>query len=105
MNFAMVSFSFSCMHINLSKVAWHIGNRHTPCQILENRLLIQDDVVMRDLLKKLGARVPKGLPKFSLNEIEQKAELLKSNKIVLKAQIHAGGRGKGGGVKIANGRE
>ena len=44
-------------HINLSKVAWHIGNRHTPCQILENRLLIQDDVVMRDLLKKLGAKI------------------------------------------------
>ena len=44
-------------HINLSKIAWHIGNRHTPCQILENRLLIQDDVVMRDLLKKLGAKV------------------------------------------------
>ena len=44
-------------HINLSKIARHIGNRHTPCQILENRLLIQDDVVMRDLLKKLGAKV------------------------------------------------
>ena len=44
-------------HINLSKIAWHIGNRHTPCQILENRLLIQDDVVMRDLLKKLGAKI------------------------------------------------
>ena len=56
----------------------------------------------KKLLKKFGARVPKGLPIFSLNEIEQKAELLKSNKIVLKAQIHAGGRGKAGGIKIVN---
>ena len=56
----------------------------------------------KEILKKFGARVPNGVPIFSLNEIEQKVELIKSNKIVLKAQIHAGGRGKAGGIKIVN---
>ena len=56
----------------------------------------------KEILKKFGANVPNGVPIFSLNEIEKKAKLLKSNKIVLKAQIHAGGRGKAGGVKIVN---
>ena len=56
----------------------------------------------KEILKKFGARVPNGVPIFSLSEIEKKAELLKFNKIVLKAQIHAGGRGKAGGIKIVN---
>ena len=56
----------------------------------------------KEILKKFGVTVPNGIPIFSLDEIEQKAKLLKSNKIVLKAQIHAGGRGKAGGIKIVN---
>jgi len=56
----------------------------------------------KKILKKFGAKIPNGIPVFSLDEIEQKAKLLKSNKIVLKVQIHAGGRGKAGGVKIVN---
>ena len=56
----------------------------------------------KEILKKFGAKVPNGIVVFSLDEIEQKAKLLHSNKIVLKAQIHAGGRGKAGGIKIAN---
>jgi|TARA_B100001964_G_scaffold244326_1_gene325361 succinyl-CoA synthetase beta subunit len=56
----------------------------------------------KEILKKFGAKVPNGVPIFSLNEIEQKVQLLKFNKIVLKAQIHAGGRGKAGGIKIVN---
>ncbi|WP_456390414.1 urease accessory protein UreE [Profundibacter sp.] len=40
---------------NLTPLAWHIGNRHTPCQIEPTRLLIQRDHVMRDMLHKLGA--------------------------------------------------
>jgi len=54
----------------------------------------------KEILKKFGAKVPNGIPIFSLDEIEQKAKFLKSNKIILKAQIHAGGRGKAGGIKI-----
>jgi len=39
----------------LTRLAWHIGNRHTPCQIEPDRLLIQRDHVMHDMLTKLGA--------------------------------------------------
>ena len=39
---------------NLVRLAWHIGNRHTPCQISEDRLLIQRDHVLWDMLQTLG---------------------------------------------------
>ena len=42
---------------NLARIAWHIGNRHTPCQIEADRLLIQRDHVLEDMLAKLGATV------------------------------------------------
>lgn len=42
---------------DLIRLAWHIGNRHTPCQIEATRLLIQRDRVMRDMLALLGAEV------------------------------------------------
>ena len=41
----------------LTRLAWHIGNRHTPCQIGEGRLLIQRDHVLRDMLERLGAEL------------------------------------------------
>lgn len=40
---------------NLTRLAWHIGNRHTPCQIEEHRLLVQCDHVIHDMLLKIGA--------------------------------------------------
>ena len=55
------------------------------------------------LLKKFGVNVPEGHPAFSVPEAVEGAKLLESsgNKVfVVKAQIHAGGRGKGGGVKV-----
>lgn len=42
---------------NLVQLAWHIGNRHTPCQIEANRLLIQRDPVIGHMLEHLGATV------------------------------------------------
>ena len=39
----------------LPRIAWHIGNRHTPCQIEDTRLLIKRDHVLKDMLIKLGA--------------------------------------------------
>ena len=39
----------------LHRIAWHIGNRHTPCQIEADRLLIQRDHVMADMLSRIGA--------------------------------------------------
>ena len=56
----------------------------------------------KEILKKFGANVPKGASIFSLNEIDEKFKKLKKKKVVLKAQIHAGGRGKAGGIKIVN---
>ena len=53
-------------------------------------------------LKKYGASVPKGEFAFTVNELIEKAKKIKTEKYVLKAQIHAGGRGKAGGVKILN---
>jgi len=40
---------------DLTRLAWHIGNRHTPCQIEPGRLLIQSNHVLLDMLQKLGA--------------------------------------------------
>ena len=40
---------------DLTRLAWHIGNRHTPCQIETDRLLIKPDHVMADMLALLGA--------------------------------------------------
>jgi len=56
----------------------------------------------KEILNKFGVSTPKGVVIFSLNEIDEKFKKLKTQKIVLKAQIHAGGRGKAGGVKIVN---
>ena len=56
----------------------------------------------KEILKKFGINIPNGIAVFSLEEIDQKFKILKTNKIVLKAQIHAGGRGKAGGIKIVN---
>ena len=56
----------------------------------------------KQLLKKYGASVPKGVFAFTVEELIEKAKELKTEKFVLKAQIHAGGRGKAGGVKIVD---
>jgi len=54
----------------------------------------------KEILKKFGLNIPNGAPIFSLEELEKKYKLIKSSKVVLKAQIHAGGRGKAGGIKL-----
>ena len=59
----------------------------------------------KELLKKFGVPTPNGVVVFSSKEITQKIKLLKSKKYILKAQIHAGGRGKAGGIKITKNLE
>ena len=54
----------------------------------------------KQILKKYGAVVPEGVFALTVDELVEKAKSLKTKKYVLKAQIHAGGRGKAGGVKI-----
>ncbi len=59
----------------------------------------------KQILKKYGAIVPEGVFSFEVKELIEKAKSLKTDKYVLKAQIHAGGRGKAGGVKIVDNLE
>ncbi len=54
----------------------------------------------KQILKKYGAKVPQGFFALTVDELVEKAKSLRTKKYVLKAQIHAGGRGKAGGVKI-----
>ena len=54
----------------------------------------------KKILKEYGAVVPEGIFAFTVDELIEKSKSLKTEKFVLKAQIHAGGRGKAGGVKI-----
>ena len=54
----------------------------------------------KEILKEFGAPVSNGIVIFSLDEISEKIPQLKGKEFVLKAQIHAGGRGKAGGVKL-----
>ncbi len=57
----------------------------------------------KEILKEFGAPVSNGVVITSLSEIKNKISNLKSEQFVLKAQIHAGGRGKAGGVKLVKG--
>ena len=54
----------------------------------------------KELLRAYGVKTPKGVACFSVEEAEAAARKLGGNTWVVKAQIHAGGRGKGGGVKV-----
>lgn len=55
----------------------------------------------KQILRKYGVTTPRGFPCFTVDEAVEAAEKLGGNLWVVKAQIHAGGRGKGGGVKVA----
>src|SRR5664279_3895250 len=55
----------------------------------------------KELLRQFNVPVPNGIPAFSVDEAMKVAEKLGGPLWVVKAQIHTGGRGKGGGVKLA----
>ena len=59
----------------------------------------------KELLKKFGVAVPRGIVARTPDEAERAAKELATGVVVVKAQIHAGGRGKGGGVKLAKSPE
>ena len=54
----------------------------------------------KQILKQFGVVVPEGVFGFTVKDLIEKCKSLKTDKYVLKAQIHAGGRGKAGGIKI-----
>ena len=55
----------------------------------------------KEIFRRFGMATPRGIPAFSVDEAVKAAETLGGSIWVVKAQIHAGGRGKGGGVKVA----
>ena len=55
----------------------------------------------KEILRNFGVPVPRGIPAFTVQEAVEAAQKLGGPVWVVKAQIHAGGRGKGGGVKVA----
>ena len=55
----------------------------------------------KEILRQFGVPVPRGYPAFNVREAQEAAQKLGGAVWVVKAQIHAGGRGKGGGVKLA----
>ena len=59
----------------------------------------------KNLLKEFGAPVPKGVVVYEINELDKKIKSLRTLKLAIKAQIHAGGRGKAGGIKLVGSKE
>ncbi len=59
----------------------------------------------KEILRRFGIPTPRGIPAFSVDEAVSAAETLGGPVWVVKAQIHAGGRGKGGGVKVAKSKD
>jgi succinyl-CoA synthetase beta subunit len=59
----------------------------------------------KEILRQYGVPVSNGAVIFDLKEITEKIKLLKSDKFVIKAQIHAGGRGEAGGVKLVKNKQ
>ena len=55
----------------------------------------------KEILRRFGVPTPRGIPAFSVDDAVKAAATLGGDVYVVKAQIHAGGRGKGGGVKVA----
>ena len=55
----------------------------------------------KEIFRKFGVPTPRGIPAFTVEEAVQAARTLGGSIWVVKSQIHAGGRGKGGGVKVA----
>ena len=59
----------------------------------------------KELLREFGASVPKGVVIYNIEELTQKIKKLTTNNLIVKAQIHAGGRGKAGGIKLVKTKE
>ena len=59
----------------------------------------------KKILKSYGAKVPNGIFASDVKDLLEKAKTLETEKFVLKAQIHSGGRGKAGGIKLVNNLE
>src|SRR5688500_7784254 len=72
-----------------------------PTPFLERHLMKIHEYQGKEILRNFGVPVPRGIPAFTVQEAVEAAQKLGGPVWVVKAQIHAGGRGKGGGVKLA----
>src|SRR4029453_811686 len=68
---------------------------------VESRTMKIHEYQGKEILRNFGVPVPRGIPAFTVQEAIEAAQKLGGPVWVVKAQIHAGGRGKGGGVKLA----
>jgi len=80
-------------------------NAATPRQPNDAHLMKIHEYQGKEIFRKYGVPTPRGLPAFSVDEALEAAKKLGGSVWVVKAQIHAGGRGKGGGVKVAKSPE
>ncbi len=76
-------------------------NGHFSLRFRETRLMKIHEYQGKEILRQFGVPVPRGIPAFTVQEAVEAAQKLGGPVWVVKAQIHAGGRGKGGGVKVA----
>jgi succinyl-CoA synthetase beta subunit len=79
--------------------------RGSPAAIRQGQRMKIHEYQGKELLKKFGVPVPRGIVARTIAEAYQAATELDTPIVVVKAQIHAGGRGKGGGVKLAKSPE
>src|SRR5438309_7552740 len=71
------------------------------CRCKKDRHVKIHEYQGKEIFRRYGMAVPRGIPAFSVDEAVNAAQSLGGPVWVVKAQIHAGGRGKGGGVKVA----
>src|SRR5687768_8486529 len=81
-----------------------IGKKRLRRKALDVRVKIHE-YQGKEIFRKFGVPTPRGFPAFSVEEAVEAAKKLGGKVWVVKAQIHAGGRGKGGGVKLAKSLE
>jgi succinyl-CoA synthetase beta subunit len=76
---------------------------NSPCAVTVGKRVVMKihEYQGKELLRQFGVPVPRGIPAFTVQEAVEAAQKLGGPVWVVKAQIHAGGRGKGGGVKVA----
>ncbi len=77
-----------------------MANGYFP-SVQRDKLMKIHEYQGKEILRQFGVHVPRGIPAFTVQEAVEAAQKLGGPVWVVKAQIHAGGRGKGGGVKVA----
>jgi succinyl-CoA synthetase beta subunit len=78
-----------------------VGGKRVFPSVQRDKVMKIHEYQGKEILRQFGVPVPRGIPAFTVQEAVEAAQKLGGPVWVVKAQIHAGGRGKGGGVKVA----